>query len=118
MEELPGRERFTAAAYSRCAAGAASGAPLKLRARDVPSDRGARLATVRGATRCRARGTLPGMSTTASPTTLGHWIGGRLYDAEAERYGDVTDSATGEVVARVPFATRGDLDRAVAAATE
>jgi malonate-semialdehyde dehydrogenase (acetylating)/methylmalonate-semialdehyde dehydrogenase len=57
------------------------------------------------------------MSTTASETLLGHWIGGRLDDRPAERYGDVTDSATGEVVARVPFATREDLDRAVAAAT-
>jgi malonate-semialdehyde dehydrogenase (acetylating)/methylmalonate-semialdehyde dehydrogenase len=58
------------------------------------------------------------MSTTASETLLGHWIGGRLDDRPAERYGDVTDSATGEVVARVPFAAPEDLDRAVAAATE
>src|SRR6476469_10167473 len=59
------------------------------------------------------------MSTTASDTiTLGHWIGGRLDDRPAERFGEVTDSATGEVVARVPFATVADLDRAVAAATE
>jgi malonate-semialdehyde dehydrogenase (acetylating)/methylmalonate-semialdehyde dehydrogenase len=56
------------------------------------------------------------MSTTASETILGHWIGGRLDDRPAERYGEVTDSATGEVVARVPFATREDLDRAVQAA--
>jgi malonate-semialdehyde dehydrogenase (acetylating) / methylmalonate-semialdehyde dehydrogenase len=56
------------------------------------------------------------MSTTASDTLLGHWIGGRLDDRPAERYGEVTDSATGEVVARVPFATREDLDRAVQAA--
>jgi malonate-semialdehyde dehydrogenase (acetylating) / methylmalonate-semialdehyde dehydrogenase len=56
------------------------------------------------------------MSTTASETLLGHWIGGRLDDRPAERYGEVTDSATGEVVARVPFATRADLDRAVEAA--
>jgi malonate-semialdehyde dehydrogenase (acetylating)/methylmalonate-semialdehyde dehydrogenase len=57
------------------------------------------------------------MSTTASETILGHWIGGRLDETQAERYGEVTDSATGEVVARVPFATSADLDRAVAAAT-
>src|SRR4051812_13482449 len=56
------------------------------------------------------------MTTTASETILGHWIGGRLDDRQAERYGEVTDSATGEVVARVPFATRADLDRAVEAA--
>ena len=58
------------------------------------------------------------MSTTASETILGHWIGGRLDDRPAERYGEVTDSATGEVVARVPFATREDLDRAVQAAAD
>jgi malonate-semialdehyde dehydrogenase (acetylating)/methylmalonate-semialdehyde dehydrogenase len=58
------------------------------------------------------------MSTTASDTLLGHWIGGRLDDGPSERFGEVTDSATGEVVARVPFATREVLDRAVAAATE
>jgi malonate-semialdehyde dehydrogenase (acetylating)/methylmalonate-semialdehyde dehydrogenase len=58
------------------------------------------------------------MTTTASETLLGHWIGGRVDDRPAERYGDVTNSATGEVVARVPFATPEDVDRAVAAATE
>jgi malonate-semialdehyde dehydrogenase (acetylating) / methylmalonate-semialdehyde dehydrogenase len=58
------------------------------------------------------------MSTIASGvTTLGHWIGGRLDEHPAERYGDVTDPATGEVVARVPFAAAADVDRAVAAAT-
>jgi len=50
--------------------------------------------------------------------TLSHWIGGRADAAPAERYGEVTDSATGEVVARVPFAAAADVDRAVTAATE
>ena len=59
------------------------------------------------------------MSTTASETTLlNHWIGGRRDERAAERHGEVTDSATGEVVARVPFATADDVDRAVAAATD
>src|SRR3954452_23518468 len=58
------------------------------------------------------------MSTTASDTILRHWIGGRPDDTPAERHGEVTDSATGEVVARVPFATAQDVDRAVSAATE
>jgi malonate-semialdehyde dehydrogenase (acetylating)/methylmalonate-semialdehyde dehydrogenase len=57
------------------------------------------------------------MSTTASATLMGHWIGGRIDETPAERHGEVTDSATGEVVARVPFASGADLDRAVAAAT-
>ncbi len=58
------------------------------------------------------------MTITTEPTTLRHWIGGRSADRSAERHGDVTDSATGEVVARVPFATRADVDAAVAAAAE
>ena len=53
------------------------------------------------------------MSTTASETTLlNHWIGGRRDERAAERHGEVTDPATGEVVARVPFATAEDVDRA------
>jgi malonate-semialdehyde dehydrogenase (acetylating)/methylmalonate-semialdehyde dehydrogenase len=58
------------------------------------------------------------MSTTTAPATLGHWIGGRPDTAGAERHGEVTDSATGEVVARVPFATPAVVDRAVRAASE
>ncbi len=56
------------------------------------------------------------MNTTASETLLQHWIGGRRDDRGAQRYGEVTDPATGQVVARVPFATADDVDRAVAAA--
>jgi malonate-semialdehyde dehydrogenase (acetylating)/methylmalonate-semialdehyde dehydrogenase len=56
------------------------------------------------------------MSTTASETLLNHWIGGRRDERPAERYGEVTDPATGEVVTRVPFASAADVDRAVRAA--
>ena len=56
------------------------------------------------------------MSTTASETLLNHWIGGRRDERAAERHGEVTDPATGEVVARVPFATTEDVDRTVQAA--
>ncbi len=48
--------------------------------------------------------------------TLAHWINGRPDDTEAQRFGEVTESATGAVVARVPFATDEVVDRAVAAA--
>jgi malonate-semialdehyde dehydrogenase (acetylating)/methylmalonate-semialdehyde dehydrogenase len=58
------------------------------------------------------------MTTTTEPTTLSHWIGGKPDDAPAERHGDVTESATGDVVGRVPFATAAVVDRAVQAATE
>jgi malonate-semialdehyde dehydrogenase (acetylating)/methylmalonate-semialdehyde dehydrogenase len=75
------------------------------------------------------------MSTTERETTLlSHWIGGARDDGApggeggprgrvpgrdggaGRREGAVTDSATGEVVARVPFATAADVDRAVTAA--
>src|SRR4051795_4821205 len=58
------------------------------------------------------------MSTTASETLLNHWIAGRRDERPADRHGEVTDSATGEVVARVPFATADDVDRAVQAAAK
>ena len=58
------------------------------------------------------------MSTTASETLLRHWIEGRPDETPAERHGEVTDSATGAVVARVPFATAADVDRAVSAAAQ
>src|SRR3954469_991103 len=58
------------------------------------------------------------MSTTASETLLNHWIAGRRDERPADRHGEVTDSATGEVVARVPFATAADVDRTVQAASK
>src|SRR4051812_35996640 len=58
------------------------------------------------------------MSTTASETLLNHWIGGRRDERPSERHGEVSDPATGEVVARVPFATAADVDRAVQAAAK
>jgi malonate-semialdehyde dehydrogenase (acetylating)/methylmalonate-semialdehyde dehydrogenase len=56
--------------------------------------------------------------TTIDAATLSHWIAGAPDDAPAERHGEVTDPATGEVVARVPFATAADVDRAVQAAAK
>jgi malonate-semialdehyde dehydrogenase (acetylating)/methylmalonate-semialdehyde dehydrogenase len=60
------------------------------------------------------------MSTTASETAtlLNHWIAGRRDEVAAERHGEVSDPATGEVVTRVPFATAEDVDRAVRAASD
>ena len=58
------------------------------------------------------------MTVTTEPATLRHWIGGRADDRATSRHGDVTDSATGEVVARVPFASRADVDAVVRVAAE
>ena len=55
--------------------------------------------------------------TTTELETVAHWIGGER-SAEASRYGEVTDPATGAVTRRVAFASSEDVDRAVAAATE
>jgi malonate-semialdehyde dehydrogenase (acetylating)/methylmalonate-semialdehyde dehydrogenase len=54
--------------------------------------------------------------TTATETQLTHWIAGGPDESPAERFGEVTESATGRLVARVPFATAADVDRAVQAA--
>lgn len=48
--------------------------------------------------------------------TIGHWIGGAPAQSRSERFGVVTNPATGEVVAHVEFAAAEDVDRAVAVA--
>ncbi len=48
--------------------------------------------------------------------TVPHWINGQVATHTAERHGDVYNPATGEVQAKVAFATVADVDAAVAAA--
>ena len=57
------------------------------------------------------------MSTTIKPG-VAHHIGGRADSAAAEHFTDVTESATGTVVARVPHATPAVVDSAVRAAVD
>ncbi len=54
--------------------------------------------------------------TTVDLPTLHHWIGGHAEPPAAERHGEITESATGAVVARVPFASAAVVDAAVTAA--
>ena len=51
------------------------------------------------------------------PTSIPHWIDGARREGASGRTGDVTDSATGEVIGEVPLATTEEVDAAVAAAT-
>src|SRR5512141_421837 len=44
------------------------------------------------------------------------WIGGRTLAARTQRYGEVTNPATGEVVRHVPLGNAADVDAAVASA--
>ena len=55
--------------------------------------------------------------TITAAQTLGHWIDGRPDDTPGTRAGEVTESATGDVVVSVPFADGALVDRAVGAAT-
>jgi len=48
---------------------------------------------------------LRAMSTITEPAFLSHYIGGRRHAQPAEEWTDVTESATGEIVARTPHAT-------------
>ncbi|MEJ7137924.1 CoA-acylating methylmalonate-semialdehyde dehydrogenase [Amphibiibacter pelophylacis] len=48
--------------------------------------------------------------------TLAHFIGGKAHPSTSTRLHDVTNPATQEVVARVPFATPEEVDHAVATA--
>jgi malonate-semialdehyde dehydrogenase (acetylating)/methylmalonate-semialdehyde dehydrogenase len=48
--------------------------------------------------------------------TINHWIDGKTYEKTAERSGDVFNPATGEVQAKVAFATPSVVDEAVESA--
>lgn len=48
--------------------------------------------------------------------TVDNWINGELRGSSSERFGDVTDSASGEICARVVMSTEADVDAAVSAA--
>jgi len=48
--------------------------------------------------------------------TITHWIDGKLYEKSAERSGDVFNPATGDVQAKVAFATPSVVDEAVESA--
>ena len=54
----------------------------------------------------------------ATPTTIHHFIGGKPYPSKSTEWRDVTNPATQEVVARGPFATREEVELAVANAHE
>ncbi len=47
-----------------------------------------------------------------------HWIGGKPWTGEARRQGDVYDPATGQIRAKVDFATAAEVSAAVAAAAQ
>ena len=49
---------------------------------------------------------------------VSHWIGGKPWNGESARSGDVFDPATGQVASRVDFADESTVDAAVAAARE
>ncbi|NMO92878.1 aldehyde dehydrogenase family protein, partial [Actinomycetospora sp. TBRC 11914] len=48
--------------------------------------------------------------------TLHHWAGGAALKSTGDRYGDVTDPATGEVRRQVAFATEADVEAVITAA--
>ena len=48
--------------------------------------------------------------------TLQHFIGGKKVDGASGRSGDVHNPATGEVTAKVPFASKDEVSKAIAAA--
>lgn len=54
----------------------------------------------------------------AAVTTMKNYIGGKWVDAECSGYADVTNPATGEVIAKTPLSTKEETDRAIAAAAE
>src|SRR3954452_22337352 len=57
-------------------------------------------------------------TTTPSTRLLDNYVAGRWTPASGDDALDVTNPATGDVLARVPMSARSDLDAAVAAARE
>ena len=53
------------------------------------------------------------MTIEAARSTVPFWIGGRETASRGSRHAQVTNSATGEAVRAVPFATSDDIDLAV-----
>ncbi len=53
-----------------------------------------------------------------SVKALHHWIGGKKVNGENGRFGEITNPATGEIEASVPFAGSGLIDRTVSVARE
>ena len=49
--------------------------------------------------------------------TLSHWINGQAVAGQSGRFGDIYNPAIGEKIAEVPFASIGEVDLAVAAAS-
>ena len=62
----------------------------------------------------RAEQQIPGRD---AASRLSHWIGGKAVAGEGARSGDVFDPSTGARTRQVPFASRGDVDAAVGAAS-
>jgi malonate-semialdehyde dehydrogenase (acetylating)/methylmalonate-semialdehyde dehydrogenase len=52
----------------------------------------------------------------AQATRVPMWVNGKPHNATSERYGDITDPATGAVTRKVAFCNAADIDTAVAAA--
>src|SRR5699024_4314636 len=55
---------------------------------------------------------------TTTPARIQHWVGGKPWGESAERTGEVTDPATGQVAAHVDFANESAINAAVDAAKQ
>jgi malonate-semialdehyde dehydrogenase (acetylating)/methylmalonate-semialdehyde dehydrogenase len=60
----------------------------------------------------------PASQAKQGPTRISHWIGGQILTGESGRSGPVFNPATGEQTGVVDFASREEVDRAVAVAKE
>ncbi|TRY25076.1 CoA-acylating methylmalonate-semialdehyde dehydrogenase [Brevibacillus sp. LEMMJ03] len=56
------------------------------------------------------------MSTTTVGPKLKNYIAGEWVESQSDRYEDIPNPATGELLSRVPLSTRDDVDKAVQAA--
>ena len=50
------------------------------------------------------------------PKIIEHWINGSLESSSSDRFGDIFNPSSGEVISKLPMGNKRDLEKAVAAA--
>src|SRR5262245_5460760 len=59
---------------------------------------------------------IQGAPSTAELAAVSHFINGQIVEGTSGRFGEVSNPALGQIARRVAFASKADVDRAIAAA--
>ena len=50
------------------------------------------------------------------PKIIEHWINGSFHSSSSDRFGDIFNPASGEVISKLPMGNKSDLEKTVTAA--